>query len=103
VDPKVRGFYLRHTFNPAKLAKKGIMNIVTYRHRFFFCCYSFNPSVHYLSDYTSIPGGYGNLTFNSSFGKGAGDAEALINIMFIKKDYYYGQSHIEFIKHLGIL
>jgi hypothetical protein len=70
------------------------MNIVTYRTKFFFCCFSFNPSVHYFSDYKNIPGGYGNVTFHSSFGTGAGDSEGLLNILFIRKGYYSGQSHI---------
>lgn len=37
------------------------------------------------------------MTFFCSLGKGAGIAEAIINMFFIENGYYYALSHIYFI------
>lgn len=48
-----------------------------------------------------MPGGFSNITYFSSFGKGAGVAELLVSMYFIKRGGFTLRLNKDFIRHIG--
>lgn len=55
-----------------------------------------------MSDYKKFPGGFSNLTYFSSYGKGAGLAELIVSMQYIMAGKYVNiRAEYNFIRHIG--
>ena len=71
-NKRVNGLWLRTLFNQSTLIPDGVLRISTFRENKYYNGHAFNPSLHRMSEYTCIQGGFSALTYFSSYGKGAG-------------------------------